>query len=407
MTTNFLRSIALTAAIYIPAYAVPSNWTLLVYIQADADLNAAICKNIYDLARATTDDSTNVLLQIQMNGTAGLRCSIKDGKIQPVEIVPLTLNPGEDLKNGMQWAYANYPSNHYALILGSHGFGILDPVWNESAHDWRPEVMTDFQEACPVKNLSHNHHRGILFDPYHQTYLNNASMVAAFSEVIDTTLNGQKIDIVGMDACKMSMVEIAYQLAPYVHYIMGSQECELVDGYDYYACVNALMQQPDAQSAAQSMVQSYENYYQAIASKYTQSAINTDGISAIVDNMNNIIQLLTDNAVEYAQTLAVVREQRTQFCEQPSYVDVYDFYDALTQAITGSSSNTTQTMLNLLDMGKTLVTQAVVANVTGSKVPHAHGISIYYPMIYAPSSYATCAFAQDTLWKKFLETFAV
>ena len=407
MTIRFLPSIVVALIICIPAYAVSANWTLLVYIQTDADLNAAVCKNLYDLARASADERVNVLLQIQMNGTAGLRCTIEGGKIQPVEIVSLTLNPQEDLKNGLQWAYGDYPAKHHALILGSHGFGILDPVWNDDAHDWRPEVMSDYQEACVVKKLSHNDHRGMLFDPYHQTYLNNESMVAAISQVVTTTLNNQKIDIIGMDACKMSMLEIAYQLAPYAHYIMGSQECELVDGYDYYACVNALMYQANVESAAQSMVQSYEDYYQAIASKYTQSAINTHAIAVIIDNINSIIQHLVDNSSEYAGILAKVREQRTQFCEQPSYIDVYDFYNALAEAIADSSSDTLQTLLSLLDTGKTLVAQAVVANVTGSKVPHAHGISIYYPIVYKPSSYAKCAFARDTLWIQFLETFAL
>ena len=392
----------------LPVHATSANWTLLVYIQSDSELNAAVCKNIYDLAQATTDESINVLVQVQMYGTAGLRCIIEGGLIKPVEAVALKLNAQDDLKDGMHWAYTNYPSKHHVLILGSHGFGILDPVWHDATHDWRSEVITDYQDGCVVKHQLHNHHhRGILFDPYHQTYLRNADMVAAFSEVVNTTLNGQRIDIIGMDACKMSMVEIAYQLAPYAHYIMGSQECELLDGYDYCACANALMQQPNPRAAAQRMVQSYEDYYQEIASQYTQSAIDTDGIAAIVDNMNSIIQYLLDNAAEYAGILTTVRDQRTQFCEQPSYVDVYDFYDALAQAIADNSSDNTQDLLSLLDTGKGLVTQAVVANIGGPKVPHAHGISIYYPKVYTPSSYATCAFAHDTLWTEFLTTFAV
>ena len=47
MTIRFLPSIVVAPIICIPAYAVSANWTLLVYIQTDADLNAAVCKNLY------------------------------------------------------------------------------------------------------------------------------------------------------------------------------------------------------------------------------------------------------------------------------------------------------------------------------------------------------------------------
>ena len=46
----------------------------------------------------------------------------------------------------------------------------------------------------------------------------------ALSQIKDVL--GQKIDLVGMDACLMAMVEVAYEIKDYVNILVASQETE-------------------------------------------------------------------------------------------------------------------------------------------------------------------------------------
>ncbi|MBW1675421.1 MAG: hypothetical protein JRF30_01090 [Deltaproteobacteria bacterium] len=45
---------------------------------------------------------------------------------------------------------------------------------------------------------------------------------------------GRKIDILGLDACLMNMIEVAYQLKDCVQVMVGSEEEEPFDGWPYH-----------------------------------------------------------------------------------------------------------------------------------------------------------------------------
>jgi hypothetical protein len=51
---------------------------------------------------------------------------------------------------------------------------------------------------------------------------------------------GQKVSLIGMDACLMSMVEVAYQLRANANYMVGSQEVEPLSGWPYTAILGSL-----------------------------------------------------------------------------------------------------------------------------------------------------------------------
>jgi hypothetical protein len=56
--------------------------------------------------------------------------------------------------------------------------------------------------------------------------------------------------------------------------------------------------------------------------------------------------------------------------------------------------------------GMQLINNAVLSNVSGSKMSKAKGISIYYPKGSAHSSYSKTQFAKDSLWLSFLNEYA-
>ena len=59
-----------------------------------------------------------------------------------------------------------------------------------------------------------------------------------------TRRTGRKIDVVGFDACLMSMAEIMYQVRQCADYSVGSQQTEPGDGWPYDTVLRALAARP-------------------------------------------------------------------------------------------------------------------------------------------------------------------
>lgn len=396
------------------ALAQESSWTVLLYAESDATLNDAVFKNIYDLMRAQSNDRVHIVVQLHCWDKTAWRFVVKDHALCSDGETMLSLQPAQDLIDGARWAFKKFPAEHYMLIFGSHGFGILDPVWSDDANDWITENPEDMTTSCPFKrNIDdidaflhfRTGHRGVLFYPPNtaHAYLTNQGMVDAFGAISNEVLCGKKIDIIGMDACRMAMLEVAYQLAPYANFLIGTQDCELKDGWDYYALANFLAQgNKTSREVAAAQVHFYGDYYRDNAPKgfYTQSAIDLGCAAAIIDNLDAIIDCVMkkQDLSSLKEMVRVARKQQPSFCEMPSYVDLVNFYTLLKNGLALRADQSYLDLMVLLDQGIDLVKGAVVANVTGVKSAHAHGISLYFPWAYKESSYAYCAFARDTQW---------
>ena len=126
------------------------------------------------------------------------------------------------LQSFIEWAIANYPAQHYALVLWNHGSG------------WRER-----NSAEAVKSVCIDDQSG---DELTMTELRSALNAA-------NATTGEVLDIVGFDACLMQMVEVAYQVMgsasrPLVDITVGSEETEPGDGWDYAATLTALTASP-------------------------------------------------------------------------------------------------------------------------------------------------------------------
>ena len=85
--------------------------------------------------------------------------------------------------------------------------------------------------------------RGIAFDDDAQDFLDNIELKRSWRSI--TKRLKRKIDILGMDACLMSMAEVAYQTARHAPTSrVGSQEEEPGDGWPYDRILKALATKP-------------------------------------------------------------------------------------------------------------------------------------------------------------------
>jgi len=84
-----------------------------------------------------------------------------------------------------------------------------------------------------VENADEEHlnHRGFLFNANRRTYLNNKDLIEILDHITANLLH-KKLDVIAFDTCMGDMLEVGYQIAPYADYLVGSQSCSLLDGFD-------------------------------------------------------------------------------------------------------------------------------------------------------------------------------
>ncbi len=397
-----------------------ADWTLFVYMESDKELNDAAIKNITDMARSGVPGNINVVIQLHVWQETAWRYVVSGSSIILDSSVELTLDPEQDLINGLTWAFTKFPSQKIMTVLWNHGFGILDPVWSEHQESWVPENIQDVQvtrSRLVTDMIEHKNHRGVLFYPFNKVFLTNSGMVNAFNKIKNTVLGGRKIDIISADACKMAMIEIAYQLSEFGDYLIGSQDCELKDGCDYFSLINNLSKNLSPKDIAINIVRDYETYYKprAACGRYTQSAIDLNNINNLIISLDDFIK--TAQEIYEAENLEIKkdifeiinssRKVMPEFCKMPSYIDITSYFNSLKEELSFANSDKKfDKLISTIDNLVLAVNKSVVANTRGFKSAHAQGLSIYYPYDYSDCSYIECLFAKNSAWLSFLRTFA-
>jgi len=234
-----VKILALAFVAILPAQDVlPSNtkepsdiaeWTVLTFVEARNNLHSFAKENIRAMAKVGSTNKANLLVQWYQPGKAPWRYKIEKGKTVSVARVEGTSRGSfrKDLVGAMEWAVTTHPAKHYCLILWNHGLGIIDPQWTSDqpylmggngfmSGPGGEGVFADMNnprtqiQGITVKSARES--RGILFNEIDRTYMTNKEMIEAFEEINTRVLKGKKIDIVGMDACLMAMMEVGYQL---------------------------------------------------------------------------------------------------------------------------------------------------------------------------------------------------
>lgn len=446
----FFSQIHLTAA--------NAEWSILVYMQADNNLWEYADKDMVEMIkgyqRAVGTDAPNVNTLVQVDypqDKKTWRFKIdRSGKIEHNSLSQeMGVHPAQELIASAEWVKRLYPANRYAIILWNHGSGVEDyrgikidktsnfnSVWMD-IFDKNISNIDKVKKSTKKSNLKKNNNeqglgdlskcgRGILYDDSEKTCLTNQGLSFALSEI--KKIFGKKIDLVGMDACLMAMVEVAYEIKDYADVLVASQATEPGYGWDYSGIIAPLVCAPltfTPGNLAKLVVTSYANFYSSTDMQdYTQSAINLNLLDQLCANIEavavNILECMRCKSTVTKKALRTARLNSKSF-EVASYVDLYSFYDALRVEFTKLRHDAENEqpscfgffnrpspgyipaldqLVQTLNEGNALIDNVVLANVFGAKNNGAHGISIYYPLAASSihPSYPNTIFAKNTHW---------
>lgn len=428
-----------------------AEWSVLVFIQADNDLAPFAEYNVASMEKGFQDTPVNLLVQWDKphEQKTNRYLITSAGRIDVGSLaLEMGYDPQRELTDSMAWMISNYPAKRYAVILWNHGSGIedlFDGGFSASKPLPKSYASSSWLEIPGLFSSIEYSKRGILYDYAQGTLLTNQGLAASLSQIKDTL--GRKIDVIGMDACMMAMLEVAYQIKDYAQYLVTSQETEPGNGWAYEGFIHALTTQPDmsAVSLCSTIVSQYADYYrnQEPEPSFTQSAFDLSLTDGIRRNLDAVIKALADCAAIDALWSSLAKKtayKATDSFSVAKYLDLYAWYENLEKqalalkepliadAVTRSRQNGARPRLkredrmkinvvqkqNLLQkrdllvavlrQGKALITSFVIANETGLQHNNAHGVSIYYPTKTQGIhySYKNTQFWKDSLWAGFI-----
>ena len=360
-----------------------SFWTIMVYMAADNNLDEAALRDISEMAKAgSTDHRVNITVQLDRSVDQKTRRFLitKGGGYEKdcIETLEET-NTGDPkvLEDFILWAIKNYPSKRYMLILWNHGGG-----WWED----------------PRRNIAYD-------DSSQGDALDNKELKQVLLNIKERI--GRPIDILGMDACLMQMLEVAYQLRDCVDYMVGSEEEEPVDGWPYHLILKNLIKKPKVHPKGLSIrvVKEYIRSYRGTGEDVTQSAISLDKISTVIAPLNHLSRLLIEN-LEDENTLHAIKtawRQSPRFFRN-NYVDLHRFTRLLkAKSKQKEIKKAADELLRALRPGRRRF--VIYHKSLGRRMRHTKGVSVYFPKWWINPRYRELDFYKDCLWGRFIESY--
>lgn len=310
-----------------------AKWTFMVYMAGDNNLSDAGNTDLEEMMKVGSNENLNVVVEFDNAGELGTnRYFIQKGsENEPVESLGETdCGDPEVLNNFISWTVDRYPAERYALILWNHGGGWEPTEMDRIARGLRPKYYNSREAGTlsasqmkkslfrtSVKKIldrSSSYERAICSDDGSGHSLDTIELGNVLSKTVDTI--GRPLDVLGMDACLMSNLEVAYQAAPYVNYIIASEEEEPNQGWPYESVLSILAQRPDIdvpEFAARS-VNSYIDYYKkADQTGVTQSAFDLSHVKEASKTLERVGGALIDHMPDAATEIWKAQRKSIKF----------------------------------------------------------------------------------------------
>jgi len=378
-----------------------AKWTFLVYMAGDNNLDGAALRDIAEMAKAGSTKDVHVLVQLdRLEDQKTRRFRITPGggfKKDCIETLSET-NTGDPqiLYDFVKWAADNYPADRYALILWNHGSG-----WWEDAKSRAAGPAGKKQRRSLFSHTFPQAHRSICYDDTSGgDALDNRELRVVLAGIC--SILGRKIDLLGMDACLMNMVEVAYQLRDSVQVIVGSEIEEPFDGWPYAEILTRLAarSRQDAATLARWIVKSYLLSYQGKGETVTQSALGLARINDMVTKIDALSGSLLAALATDTKAIASAWKNSPRFYDD-NYVDLLCFAKHLRRSPDPDLLAAAETLIAALKPGKdrAILSQGKI----GSEVRGTGGLSIYFPGDRINPAYRALDFCAACRWGTFLE----
>ena len=415
-------------------------WKVLVYMAADNSLYAAAQMSLREITEASRSSEVETIVQFDgPSAQLSTRYRCDGGRREVIWEAPndYTLDRGKRLSDFLM-ASVDHPQElkRILLVLWGHGAG-LDHVYffanaNEdttgggagdagsssaagatagsgptgsagasgtgAAASGGGSVSSGTAAAAGASAKS----GGMVFAPHEifnganpNQYVDDVS-VAEILEEFSQSMN-RKIDVLGFDACMMSMAEIWHELRESTALAVAS-DLEVPDaGWPYGAILSDLGRYPgmDASALATMVISRYMEVSEAQAPGQTVSltACNLGACGALADAMRGLVDEMKKVAGDGEARRKVFRARDASTTpEETTYIDLGQFMTELSESFPPESGIYQNCMHVLSVMSE--YPYLIYNRSAGDDVPYrAYGVALYFPLSVAPTIEEVSQFA--------------
>jgi hypothetical protein len=456
------------------------DWTVMVYMNGDNDLEKYAVRDFLEMARVQGNNGqVNMVVQFDRRSgydnrygdwTDTRRFLIKKdmtptpaNSLMSEQIGPnneVNMGDGQVLRDFVVWARATYPAKHYMLVLWDHGDGwrLLNTV--KLKGDTATLAAIKKTRQANVAAAGSLKERFQALELRKNSYLKASNVetiqpgvrvqpsfgITPFDSIVDApyraisndhtsdgdklynrevqdalaeALGGLKLDVIGFDACLMSMVETAYAMREVANVMVGSEELEPGEGWDYSDWLQRLVSNPtmDPKSLGRTLVESYQRAYESPESETTLAAIDLNKVETLASSISEFAQVLQNNIIAELSKIIEARLACMPYApgDGLSGIDLSHFCDQIITRV-GSQEIRAKALAT-----RQAVDAVIIHNYAGALRQGAygsHGLAIYFPenkSIYEHDPYKDgysesnsifpIEFVKNHMWDNFLTTY--
>ncbi len=350
------------------------KWMIMAYMAADDVLSDFAVGSLQQLRRVANQEANVVVAaQFDANGKRNISRLVFEGsenKLQSIHFsekaaiaADTDMAEPRSLTSFINWAYAQRPADYYCLVLWGHG----------------PELLTTNYPALPDGQKAKRF----------LTALDVKKGLADSKLVADN----RKIKIVAVDACNMSMVELACEIAHYAEFLVASEE-EVPDFSFPYDRLLLLGQSNSEDEIARTCQELPKRYIEAYQDYILTQATQTDSItlsSLSLKDAGAVTKLLWQLSDAFMaihdgeKRKAIIRARaNSQSFVAGLYVDLYDFCERLLSELDSRRVDDrvlTSVCQNICDAIQLRGNDAFVIANEVSKNERCHGVTLYFPYL--------------------------
>jgi hypothetical protein len=393
-----------------------AEWTIMVYMDGDNNLEEDALIDFLEMSRVGSTDQVNIIVQLDRIGTyvpntskrfdfwtETLRFRVTKGskpspKNTPYNIGEANMGDGATLEDFVSWTKKEFPAKRYALIIWDHGQGwrgILPPTDEVRALVSKGGIdplsqnrVGKLRLAFPFRTPIGSPYRTLSFDETDKDKLYNSEMAQALQKA----LKNEKLDLIGLDACLMAMLETAYALRGVASVFIGSEDLVPGTGWQYDDWLETLTNKPtmNAQALGTVLVESFTKRYET-ATEYSEqnatttiSAIDLSKVDRLADAVTALAKILKIKFNAEKQNIKTARDECSVYAPDALgdgrdyflHIDLARFCERLL------AHTRDQEIKNRLATVLQLIKISVLSNHAGQLRQGAfgsHGLAIYFP----------------------------
>lgn len=361
-----------------PSIAAPpmqDKWTVMVYIDADNNLEPFGVMNLQMLESVGSSADVNFLVLLDTySGPASLLYVRQGGSEVLANWGEVNMGDPAVMAQFIKDAKKAAPAENYCFISWDHGGGWRGLNWDDTSWELGEDDYMDMNDL-------------------------RAAVIGG----------GVRFDVFAFDQCLMAQPEVAYEVAGYADYVVFSEETIYGQGFPYDTIASDLVADPAMSPVelSKTIVVDFGVYYNSItwANDWTISAFDMAA-------MDDLTAGLTHLAAAQTNALPLYRSQfKNDLSNSPSYY--YPYYSDLGVYVMNvyndrniqdaGVKSAAKEVIDALDSG-------MILTVNSKHNGDSTGMSIYFPgyrqsYLGLKPAYETVSFAVDTGWLVWLQAF--